>query len=782
MDPITADEVRAAAKTLSNGKACGRDGLPSELLKYGGEAMMESLALLFDKCRSSERTPHNWHLVNIVPIYKKGDKYNRANYRGVSLLSCVYKLYASVLQRRLAAFLREHIVEEQAGFSPGKGCDDNLCIMTEVMERKVADREPLYAALVDMRAAFDTVWRDGLWYKLQTMGVPHKLMRILKEIYSHGKFRVVANGEEGADEEAVTAGVLQGDVLSPDLFKAFINDLPQFLARAGCTGVNVSDMRKVTLLLFADDILLWGETQTELQLQLDALRDYCCLWQLEVSAPKTKILLSPQAKLESPLLYDGKELEVVEDATYLGVHFSGQADFSAMIEATVKKALGRQSAIASILTDRQLPMLLRYTVWTTMVRPILEWGTEVYTPPNINVLESVQRAALRMIAGAQIHTPIVVLEGDFGACSIQERIAMRKCTLSGKLYLAKPDSLLGQLHQQQQVQRKGVRGRRLLRDEFKRLTREVLVPAGLVDSTTAACADESVSLEEWRDSARLQVRLNGAEKRASELRKLPSLSLLADNGTDYSTASAHPYTASVDGRAASLWFKVRSNTLPLGRLLAKSNKGVSDTCKCCKRSAREDLAHFLCDCPRLRNVRSAWLRGLKSEHPECTLTLKDIPKLVLGPASALNSLPHDSTKLRVKAVESLLTNLWHARNALHFGSREAGRDRQPLNFTRPSHGGTRERPGESRTDTSNDSHRSNANSSIESANGPLTRARARLLSQSAQLRTEGPCQSMSTPRASKQTSTAIDRENARAPRAQRSRSQRLESMEIISKT
>ena len=102
---------------------------------------------------------------------------------------------------------------------------------------------------------------------------------------------------------------------------------------------------------------------------------------------------------------------------------------------------------------------------------------------------------------------------------------MRKCALSGKLYLAEPDSLLGQLHQQQREQGKGVRGRRLLKEELKRLAREVLEPAGLVDSTTGASADESISLKEWRKSARLQVRLNGAERQASELRKLSSLSL-----------------------------------------------------------------------------------------------------------------------------------------------------------------------------------------------------------------------------------------------------------------
>jgi len=777
--PITAAEVRVAAKDLSNGKACGRDGIPSELLKYGGEHMMESLALLFDMCQSSERTPSDWHLVNIVPIYKKGDKYNKANYRRVSLLSCVYKLYARVLQRRLAAFLQEHIVDEQAGFSAGKGCDDNLCIMTDVMERKVGNREALYVALVDMRAAFDTVWRDGLWHKLQAMGIPHKLIRVLKEIYSHGKFRVVANSEAGEDVEAATAGVLQGDVLSPDLFKAFINDLPQFLGNAGCTGVNVSDARKAILLLFADDILLWGDTQAELQLQLDSVRDYCRLWQLEVSAPKTKILLSPHAKLDGPLQYDGKDLEVVDDSAYLGVSFSGQTDFSAMIEKTVKKALSRQSALSKILTNRRLPMLLRYTVWSAMVRPILEWGTEVYTPPKVEIFESVQRAALRMITGGQTHTPIAVLEGDLGACSIQSRMDIRKCALLGKIHLASDESLLGQLRGQSRG--KKIRGKKVLRDEFERLTMEVLVPAGLPRADTPG-DDESDPLVEWRNSVRTQVLSAEGAKRNEQLHKLSSLSHLVDFGTDYSAACAHPYTASSNGKAASLWFKIRSNTLPLGRLLAKSKNGVSDLCKCCTREAREDLMHFLCDCPALDHARTDWLQGIKQEHAECTVKITDIPKLVLGPASALLALPQGSTEQKVASVEKLLTRLWHDRKALHFGSREVSQTEKSLITRRLSIGVTRETVGESRIEKS-DSHRLNATNGIDTnANGPITRARARLLLHSAHLNAERPCQHGSTPQAPRHPSILLDGNNDPAPRVQRSCSQRLESMEIISKT
>jgi hypothetical protein len=309
------------------------------------------------------------------------------------------------------------------------------------------------------------------------------------------------------------------------------------------------------------------------------------------------------------------------------------------------------------------------------------------------------------------------------------------------------------------------------------------VPAGLVNRHNGTCADESVSLGEWRDSARVRILSRAAEKRTAELRKLSSLSHLVEFGTDYSTVCAHPYTTSTNGKAASLWFKIRSNTIPLGRLLAKSQRGVSDKCKCCKRAAREDLMHFLCDCPALRKVRTEWIRTVKEKFSECTITLKDIPKFVLGPASAIQTLPHDSTQQKVAAVEKLLIQLWHARNALHFGSQSAGGERRTLSIRRRSHENTREYSGGSRIDTSNDSHSLNANHSIDTtASERLTRSRARLLLQSTHGNTEGPCQYESTPQATVLTLNASDKKNDRAPRVQRSRPARLESMEIISKT
>ena len=561
--------------------------------------------------------------------------------------------------------------------------------------------------------------------------------------------------------EAVTAGVLQGDVLSPDLFKAFINDLPQFMATAGCAGVKISDTEKLMLLLFADDILLWGHTQEELQLQLDTLRQYCELWQLEVNAAKTKVLLSPHAKLDTPLLYDNVELEVVESSPYLGVLVKGSVDWDSMIEKTVAKALKRQAALATILTNRQLPMIVRYTIWTTVVRPILEWGTEVYTPPDVSVFEHVQRGALRMIMGVQKHTPVAVLEGDLAAMSIQMRMDFRKCSLIGKLKMAPSDSLLGQVHGQLRGW-KGIRGKKCLGDELERLTVKVLRPAGLA-TIPAQEEGKADPFREWKKEVRTTLRIADRDQRNGAARKLSSLAHLIGNGTNFNTPVAHPYTFSSNGSAASLWCKVRSNTLPLGRLVAKMKRGVSDKCKGCGGLERETLMHFLCECPALCQVRNNWVQSIKENHPECKITVADISKLVLGPGSALRILPFKKDPEAVSCVERLLTQLWQTRNALHHGSRgslhsgmpdrsfsrlpsvspvqtnDAHRAESSLTETDRLMVWTREHTtnGESMTIKSSVSHSLNANNSSSTANGPLTRARARMLLQSGHIANEG---------------------------------------------
>lgn len=119
--------VKAVAKLKKN-KAAGVDEIVNELLKYGGDIVIEVLWHFFNKAWTEEVVPEEWSKAVIVPLFKKGDKQDPFNYRGISLLSVVGKTFAQILNLRLMEWAEEEkkITEEQGGFRVKRGCPDQI--------------------------------------------------------------------------------------------------------------------------------------------------------------------------------------------------------------------------------------------------------------------------------------------------------------------------------------------------------------------------------------------------------------------------------------------------------------------------------------------------------------------------------------------------------------------------------------------------------------------------------------------------------------------------------
>jgi hypothetical protein len=106
------------------------------------------------------------------------------NYRGITLLSIVGKVYTRVLSDRVAQFAERSggVVEEQGGFRPGRGTEDQLFALTEILHSR--GHVTTYAAFIDVKKAYDTVWRDGMWKRLWDEGVRGRVWRVIKNMYS----------------------------------------------------------------------------------------------------------------------------------------------------------------------------------------------------------------------------------------------------------------------------------------------------------------------------------------------------------------------------------------------------------------------------------------------------------------------------------------------------------------------------------------------------------------------------------------------------------------------
>ena len=102
----------------------------------------------------------------MVNLYKDGEHTDPGNYRGISLISCLGKLYLGLWARRVTRFFEDHLSEGQGGFRPRRSTMDQILTLDEVLLRRQRNLQPTYLYFVDFRKAFDTVWHDGLWKRM----------------------------------------------------------------------------------------------------------------------------------------------------------------------------------------------------------------------------------------------------------------------------------------------------------------------------------------------------------------------------------------------------------------------------------------------------------------------------------------------------------------------------------------------------------------------------------------------------------------------------------------
>ena len=150
---------------------------------------------LFNKLFQIGYFPEKWSEGYIVPIFKKGDVNEVANYRGITLLSTLGKLFTTILNNRLNKWAEEYgiYIEAHAGFRKHMSTVDNVFVLNGLITHSINNNEYLYCCVVDFTKPFDYVERDILWYKLIKIGVRGQMLDIIKSMYNAVKSKVKNN-------------------------------------------------------------------------------------------------------------------------------------------------------------------------------------------------------------------------------------------------------------------------------------------------------------------------------------------------------------------------------------------------------------------------------------------------------------------------------------------------------------------------------------------------------------------------------------------------------------
>lgn len=181
-----------------------------------------------------------WTKGIIVPFNKKGDPTDAKNYRGITLVSCLSKIFTSILSNRLNDLVEKNnlLSDAQFRFRKGRSTVDATFVLYSIVQKVLNEKNRLYCAFIDLKRAFDSVYLNGLWFKLFNLGIRGKTLRIIKDMYSQVK-SCVRNCNTYSDYFECAVGLKQGEIMSPILFSLFMEDLELFLQDTSLSGLSL---------------------------------------------------------------------------------------------------------------------------------------------------------------------------------------------------------------------------------------------------------------------------------------------------------------------------------------------------------------------------------------------------------------------------------------------------------------------------------------------------------------------------------------------------------------
>ena len=424
--PFTAAEVLTVLKRLRRNKAAGIDGMRSEFITDAPNTLAPALAAVFTSLLASPFPPSlNCQLVH--PIFKgKGDALDPSNYRCLSVGPALTKIYAMLLEARLAQWAEScgARAPSQAGFRSDHRTTDHIFTLHTLISQARARRRPLYCCFVDFKKAFDSVPRELLWQRLREAGIDGPFLSALQSLYACVTARACTPSGL-TDPFRCDLGVKQGCPLSPLLFGLYIDRVAPLITAADPTAPALAGLT-VALLLYADDLTLLSTTPDGLQRQLDALHSFCLSSQLDVNlaATKTEVVVfnppPPSRSTNTTWHLGGSPITPSTSYRYLGITFhatKGITTAPTHLHAAGERALHalhRRCAELRITTPATLCHL-----FDSLVSPVLSYACEVWafapgTAKPAAAAEVLHRTFLRRIAGMHHTTLNAATYAEFG--------------------------------------------------------------------------------------------------------------------------------------------------------------------------------------------------------------------------------------------------------------------------------------------------------------------------------------------------------------------------------
>ncbi|KAI5714466.1 hypothetical protein M8J77_000221 [Diaphorina citri] len=388
----------------------------------------------------TEHVPEDWKTALIHPIFKKGDKTDANNYRGISLLPVTYKILSKALQNRLEEQLDKEIGEYQGGFRKGRSCVEQILNLKFVIRYRRLRGKDIFITFVDFKKAYDSADRSTLFNILKEFGADNKTTAIVKETLSETFSKVKFRGEVSRPFK-IRTGLRQGDGLSPLLFNCILEKVIREW-RKRMDEENIQKIRlgrkrdnlEVDCLAFADDLAILAENLEDATKQINILKETAEKARLQISFEKTEYLTNVR---EAPNHMHTKygQIKKVPKFKYLGEIIEPNALDKEGNKARMRKMETAFHLTKDVYNKKSLSINAKIRHYNTVIKPECLYASECLTMNTKKDMENItkkERKIIRRVLGPRYENGIWKLRSNKEVYEKVEKIGdtMRKRRVS----------------------------------------------------------------------------------------------------------------------------------------------------------------------------------------------------------------------------------------------------------------------------------------------------------------------------------------------------------------
>ena len=376
--PVIPDELKYNINLLKSGKAPGPDVITAEMFKAGGDELQKKILELVNLIVTSRDVPEQLNIIEIITLFKKGDRLNCGNYRPISLLSHIYKLVMQIIYNRISHDLIAALPTSQAAYQPGRSTIEQIQSIQQIIEKVNEFNRTAVICFIDFTKAFDSVNQEMLWNTLHKFtNLNPAYINLIAKLYQDSKAFIRTDiGKTRCI--SILRGVKQGDLLSAHLFCIVLSVILEQTFEGLEYGVRIGG-EVHTDKGYVDDVGLITTSVQEMNIILDRLHDTALLFGLNINITKTKIMLIGTHHLVTLPNIKGKNIEIVESFEYLGRILSNDNNDQKAVEHRIGKAWNAFSKMRSIITSKHLSMESKRKTYESYILPVLLYASETIT-------------------------------------------------------------------------------------------------------------------------------------------------------------------------------------------------------------------------------------------------------------------------------------------------------------------------------------------------------------------------------------------------------------------